>query len=204
MGSAREPVALATAEAILLGWWCQAETVLVAQALMAEAWAGADERLGADPARMDDELPPAICFLPVAETAEGWVATPTPVSENADLLVAVLVVRDRPSLVAWDTAVAGLFERPPPDWPGALSPRVWSAALWARPGGGLARSAGPVQGWDGAAWRTTHPEAPALLPGGPARSATRLALALLSTLAHEPARVVDADEGGGIAARLAA
>jgi hypothetical protein len=204
VGSAREPLALATAEAILLGWWCQAETVMVAHGLVAEAWAAAEDRLGLDPARLDAELPPAVCFLPVAEAGEGWLPTPTAVGETRDLLVAVLVVRDRPSLVAWDSAVAALFERPAPDWPGRLSPRVWSAALWARPGGGLARSAGPVQGWDGGAWRTTHPDAPPLSPDGPARSATRLGLALLATMAEEPARVSDADDPGGIAARLAA
>jgi hypothetical protein len=153
IGSAREPVALATAEAILLGWWCQAETVLVAHALVAEAWAAAEERLAVDPARMDDELPPAVCFLPVAETDEGWVAAPAAVGEAADMLMAVLMVRDRPSLVAWDAGVAALFERPAPDWPGRLTPRVWSAALWARRTGGLARSAGPVRGGEGGVGR---------------------------------------------------
>jgi hypothetical protein len=132
------------------------------------------------------------------------MATPAAVGGGDDRLVAVLVVRDRPSLVAWDTAVASLFARPAPDWPGLLTPRVWSAALWARGDGGLVRSAGPVQGWDGAAWRVSDPDAPALSPAGPARSATRLALALLATLADQPARVVDADDQTGIAARRAA
>jgi len=204
VGAAREPLALATAEAILLGWWCQAETLLVAHGLVAEAWAEAEERLGVDPARMDAELPPAICFLPVTETDKGWVAAPATLGGGGDMLLAVLVVRDRPSLVAWDSGVASLFARPAPYWPGLLTPRVWSAALWARRDGGLARSAGPVQGWDGAAWRVSDPEAPSLSPAGPARSATRLALALLGTLADQPARVVDADDPGGIAARLAA
>jgi hypothetical protein len=204
VGSAREPLALAAAESILLGWWCQAETVLVAQDLMEEAWDGAEERLGADPARMDAALPPVICFLPAAVSERGWVATPTALAGGSDLLVAVLVVRDRPSLVAWDTAVAALFDRPAPGWPGRLSPRVWSAALWAGGGGTLSRSAGPVQGWDGAAWRTDHPEAPALAPDGKARSVTRLSLALLATLADDTGRLVDAEGDDGIAARVAA
>jgi hypothetical protein len=203
VGTAREPLALAAAEAILLGWWCQAETVLVAHRLLAEVWQAAEERIVADPGRMDAALPPVICFLPAAESGPGYVATPTVLGHGPDRLVAVLVVRDRPSLVAWDAAVAALFERTAPGWPGRLSPRMWSAALWARPDGGLARSAGPVQGWDGARWRTDHPDAVALSPGGQARSATRLALALLGTLADDPGRLVDPGGDDGVSARLA-
>ncbi|MEW6582703.1 MAG: hypothetical protein AB1416_08085 [Actinomycetota bacterium] len=202
-GAARDPLALASAEAILLGWWCQAETVLVTRRFLDEAWEEAQERAGADPGQLDDELPPAICFVPAAETGSGAVpAAATLDGGPPDHLLAVLLVRDRPSLRAWDADVAGLFGQAAPGWPGRLSPRVWAAALWSHQGR-LTRSAGPVQGWDGDGWRVEE-ESPALRPGGPARTASRLALSLVATIADDPSRVRDVVAGDGTAARLAA
>jgi hypothetical protein len=115
----------------------------------------------------------------------------------------VLVVRDRPSLTAWEAEVAGLFDQPPPAWPGRRSPRAWAAALWLRAEGRLARSAGPVHGWDGAAWRPDDGDEE-LRPAGQAASATRLALALLGTLADAPSRLRPVEVADGTRARLAA
>jgi hypothetical protein len=201
-GIARDPLALAAAEAILLGWWCQAETILVTRGLLREAWEEAPERAGADPERMDAQLPPAICFLPADETDAGALPAPAALASGPrERLVAVLVVRDRPSLLAWDADVAGLFDQPAPGWPGRLSPRVWVAALWSDEDGRLTRSAGPVHGWDGSSWRT---EDAGLAPRGPARSASLLGLSLVATIAEEPARVRDIGGAGGSEARLAA
>lgn len=203
-GTTRDPLGLAAAEAILLGWWCQAETVLVTHDLLQEAWRGADERTVADPERMDDELPPAICFLPATEGRNGIVATPIGLDDGpAEHLMAVLIVRDRPSLLAWDSDVAALFEQAAPGWPGRLTPRVWAAALWSGERGKLTRSAGPVQGWDGDRWRAEE-ETGALRPAGPARAATRLALSLISTIVDDPSCVTDMSDSDGPEARLAA
>ena len=203
-GIARDPLALATAEAILLGWWCQAETVLVAPDLLEEAWEEAADRTHTDPARIDDELPPAICFLPAAETERGVIPVPATLEGGPpEQLLAVLLVRDRPSLLAWDSDVASLFGQPTPGWPGHLTPRIWAAALWSGERGRLTRSAGPVQGWDGAAWRTDA-ESGVLRPGGPARCATQLALSLVATIADDSGRVSDVTGPDGSRARLAA
>jgi len=202
-GAARDPLALASAEAILLGWWCQAETVLVTRTIMEEAWEDAPDRAGADPARLDDELPPVICFVPATEGRGGVVPAAASLPGGPpDHLLAVLLVRDRPSLQAWDAGVAGLFGQQAPGWPGRLSPRIWAAALWSSQGR-LTRSAGPVQGWDGDAWRTED-DGQALRPGGPARTASRLALSLVATIADEPSRVREVVAADGTAARLAA
>lgn len=202
-GVARDPLALASAEAILLGWWCQAETVLVARSLMEEAWEGAEERAGVDPVSLDDELPPVICFMPAEEGDTGPVpAAATLPGGPPDHLIAMLLVRDRPSLQAWDADVAGLFGQSAPGWPGRLSPRVWAAALWSHEGR-LTRSAGPVQGWDGDGWRTEE-DMSTLRPGGPARTASRLALSLVATIADDPSRVRDITTLDGMEARLAA
>lgn len=203
-GTSRDPLGLATAEAILLGWWCQAETVLVTHDLLAEVWEDADERVGTDPVNMDAELPPAICFLPAAEGRSGVVPAPVGLDGGpAEHLMAMLLVRDRPSLLAWDSDVAALFDQTAPGWPGHLSPRVWAAALWSGERGRLTRSAGPVQGWDGDRWRAEE-DSGALRPGGPARAATRLALSLIATIVDDPGRVSDLTSAGGTEARLAA
>lgn len=204
-GASRDPLALASAEAILLGWWCQAETVLVARDLVNEAWDEAPERLDSDPLLMDRELPPAVCFVPALEGTDGYHHAPAVLPGGPpERLVAVLLVRDRPSLVAWDQAVAALFHRVAPGWPGRLSPRVWAAALWAGEGGRLTRSAGPVRGWDGGRWRSGESEGAVGLPrAGHAQSATRLGLALLATVADDPGRLHDLGSEGH-QARLAA
>lgn len=203
-GTTRDPLGLAAAEAILLGWWCQAETVLVTHDLVSDAWEGADERVVADPERMDDHLPPAICFLPAAEGQAGILPVPVGLEGGpTEHLMAVLLVRDRPSLLAWDSEVAGLFDQSPPGWPGQLSPRVWAAALWAGERGKLTRSAGPVQGWDGDHW-CAEGESGSLRPAGPARAATRLALSLAATMLDDPGCVSDMTGEGGPEARLAA
>jgi hypothetical protein len=203
-GTSRDPLALASAEAILLGWWCQAETVLVTHDLLAEAWRDAAERTDADPVRLDGELPPVICFLPAAEGESGVVPVPVALDGGPpEHLLAILLVRDRPSLLAWDAGVAALFDQAAPGWPGHLSPRVWAAALWSGERGRLTRSAGPVQGWDGDRWRADD-ESGTLRPGGPARTATRLALSLVATIADDPGRVRDLTGPAGPEARLAA
>lgn len=208
-GGAKDPLALASVESILLGWWCQAETVLVCHDLLAESLSEADGSARVPPNLLDNELPPAVCFLPAVNRAGRYVTVPYAVEGGAgagrvyERLLAVLVVRAGPSLAVWDASVAALFDQPPPGWPGSSGPRLWAAALWADDRGRLARSAGPVQTWDGSAW--THGEATRQLrPDGPARSATRVALAVLSTIAESPERVCELRGSGGTEARLAA
>ena len=203
-GTTRDPLGLAVAEAILLGWWCQAETVLVTHDLLEEAWHDAEERILAEPEHMDDALPPVICFLPSVEGQAGLMPSPIALDGGPpEHLMAVLLVRDRPSLLAWDADVAALFDQAAPGWPGHLTPRAWAAALWSGDRGRLTRSAGPVQGWDGDRWRSDEMSV-GLRPEGPARAATRLALSLVSTIVDNPGRVSDLTSPGGTEARLAA
>jgi hypothetical protein len=141
--------------------------------------------------------------VPAGAGESGWHPVPAKLPLGPpERLVTVLVVRDRPGLLAWDTGVAGLFDRPVPEWPGAGSPRAWAAALWLRPTGVLARSAGPVHGWDSECWRPTGPAV--LHRDGQAASATRLAISLLATLADDPGRLREAESADGSRARVAA